>query len=81
MSGYPPIEQDGFCATVTTEREATGRWMAWIHFERGPDFARLKGHETEGQRVPNDYPSEEKAVSAAYEHARDLISRGEVDSH
>jgi hypothetical protein len=29
--------------------------------------------------VPNDYPSEEKAVLAAYDFARELINRGEVE--
>lgn len=78
MAGYPVIEQDGTCASVSTQREATGRWMAWVHFERSPDYARLKGHATEPHRVPNDYPSEEKAVLAAYEYARELIAKGQV---
>lgn len=80
MSGYPVIEQDGRCASVSTQKEATGRWMSWVHFERSPDFARLKGHVTTPHRVPNDYPSEEKAVLAAYDYARQLIARDQADS-
>jgi hypothetical protein len=79
MSGYPVIEHEGHYASVTTQREATGRWMAWVHFERNQDFARLKGHATTPHRVPNDYPNEEKAVLAAYDFARELINRGEVE--
>ena len=78
MSGYPVIEQDGECASVTTQREATGRWMAWVHFERSPDYARLKGHATTSHRVPNDYPSEEQAVLAAYAFARERIAMGQT---
>ena len=68
MSGYPVIEHEGHYASVTTQHEPTGRWMA-----------RLKGHVTTPHRVPNDYPSEEKAVLAAYDFARELINRGEVE--
>ena len=78
MSGYPVVEQDGCCASVSTQREATGRWLSWVHFERDSDFARLKNHIGTPQRVPNDYPSEEKAVLAAYEFARQLISKGQA---
>lgn len=78
MSGYPVIEQDGHCASVSTQREPTGRWMAWVHFERNSDFARLKGHTAQARRVPNDYPSEEKAVAAAYEYAHELIAKGKA---
>ena len=76
MSGYPVVEQDGFCASISTEQELTGRWLCWVHFERSSDYARLKGHVTTPHRVPNDYPSEEKAVLAAYSHARDMIAKG-----
>jgi hypothetical protein len=79
MSGYPVIEQDGECASVTTQREATGRWMAWVHFERSPDYARLKDLATTPRRVPNDYPGEEQAVLAAYAYARELIAKGQTD--
>ena len=79
MSGYPVIEHEGRCASVSTQREPTGRWMAWVQFERDPDFARLKGHATTPHRVPNDYPSEEKAVLAAYDFARELIARGAAE--
>ncbi len=80
MSGYPVIEQDGECASVSTKKEATGRWMAWVHFERGADYARLKGHATTPHRVPNDYPSEEQAVLAAYAFARERIAAGKTDA-
>jgi hypothetical protein len=73
MSTYPPLEHQGVCASVSTQKEATGRWMAWVNLERGVDFARLKGHATSPQRVPNDFPSEEKAVLGAYEYARQRI--------
>lgn len=79
MSGYPVIEQDGYCASVSTQREATGRWMSWVHFERDRDYARLKGHVAPAHRVPNDYPSEEKAVAAAYAYAHELIAKEQAD--
>jgi hypothetical protein len=52
--------------------------MAFVTLERDADYARLKGHPGEPHRVPNDYPSEEKAVLAAYEHARALIAQENV---
>jgi hypothetical protein len=80
MSGYPVIEHEGHCASVSTKKEATGRWMAWVHFERSPDYARLRVHEAPPHRVHNDYPSEEKAVLGAYDFARELIARGLAES-
>jgi len=76
MSGYPVVEQQGFCASVSAQRAPSGRWMAWVHFERGPDYARLKAHMAPPHRVPNDYPSEEKAVAAAYTYAREQMASG-----
>lgn len=78
MSGYPVLEHEGFCASVSTQREPSGRWMAWVTFERDRVFARLKVHGDQPHRVPNDYPSEEKAVLAAYDFARELIARETV---
>ncbi|MBI2753158.1 MAG: hypothetical protein HYX46_06540 [Betaproteobacteria bacterium] len=52
--------------------------MSWVAFERDRIFARLKVHGDQPHRVPNDYPSEEKAVLAAYEFARELIAKETV---
>ncbi len=79
MSGYAVIEQDGYCASVSAQRTPTHRWVSWVQFERDRDFARLKTHFSAPHRVPNDYPSEEKAVLAAYDFARQLIGQGKVD--
>lgn len=76
MSTFPAIEHHGVCASVSTEKAPTGRWKAWVHRERGPEFARLKGHDTAAQRVPNDFPSEEKAVLGAYAFVRQRIDQG-----
>ncbi|MDT8990193.1 hypothetical protein RQP54_04885 [Curvibacter sp. APW13] len=76
MSHFPAIEHHGVCASVSTERAPTGRWKAWVHLERGADFARLKGHESTAQRVPNDFPSEENAVLSAYAYVRQRIDQG-----
>lgn len=79
MSGFPVIEQDGVCASVSTQRAPTCRWVSWVSFERDSYFARLKHHHVaEPHRVPNDYPSEESAVLAAYSFARELISKEQV---
>jgi hypothetical protein len=80
MYTYPVLEQDGFCVSVSTRREPTRRWRAWVQFERDHDYARLKAHSGEPLRVPNDYPSEEQAVRAAYDHARQLIAH-ERENH
>lgn len=80
MYTYPVLEQDGFCVSVSTRKEPTRRWRAWVQFERDSVYARLKTHSTEPVRVPNDYPSEALAVQAAYEHARKLIAR-ELERH
>lgn len=73
MSGYPNIEHEGFTASVSTRKEATGRWMCWVAYAQGAGALASGG--TPSHRVPNDYPSEEKAVMAAYAHARTLIDR------
>lgn len=75
MYTYPMIEENGCCASISTRREPTRRWRCWVMLERGRDFARLKDHPGQTVRVPNDYPSEEKAVEAAYAMARQLIAQ------
>ena len=75
MSGYPVLEHEGYCASVTTKKEVTGRWMCWVAYARGSGASVPASANVDLNRVPNDYPSEEKAVLAAYEHARTLISR------
>ncbi len=75
MSGYPLLEHEGFCASVTSQKEATGRWMCWVAYARGQGATALACADLQQHRVPNDYPSEEKAVLAAYTHARTLIER------
>ena len=76
MSGYPVVEQDGYCASVSTEKEPTGRWRAWVSLERDGEADNAMASLTAAHRVPNDYPSEEKALAAAYEYARALITKG-----
>lgn len=75
MHPYPVIEQDGCCASISTRREPTRRWRCWVQLERDRDYARLKAHPGVSVRVPNDYPSEEQAVAAAYALARELIAQ------
>ena len=75
MYTYPVLEQDGYCVSVSTRKEPTRRWRAWVQFERDSDYARLGAHTGEPVRVPNDYPSEALAVQAAYAHARERIAR------
>jgi hypothetical protein len=74
MSNYGVIEQDGYGATVSVGKKSTGRWESWVHFERSPELARLKAHSEAPHHVPNDFPTEEKAVLAAYDYARQLIA-------
>lgn len=74
MIRYPLVEQDGRFASVSVEREPTGRWHAWVTLERDGDFARLKASTAQPVRVPNNYPSEAKALEAAYAHAHTLIA-------
>jgi hypothetical protein len=75
MHAYPMVEQDGFWASVSVQRGPTGRWHSSVTLERSKDFARLKVHGSAPVRVPNTYPSEVRAVQAAYDHARMLIAR------
>jgi hypothetical protein len=75
MFRYQPVEQDGYCASVSAEKIAGGRWKSWVQLERGSDFARLKSSTTTPMPVPNSAPSEAIAIEAAYAHARLLISR------
>jgi len=74
MYHYPMIEQDGFCAFVSATREPGGRWKSKVVVERDSVYARLRKHTSAPIPVPNSYPSEEKAVEAAYAHARTLIA-------
>lgn len=75
MAGYPLLDHEGFCASVSTKKEARGRWMCWITYGRGHGAAAQASADAAPHRVPNDYASEEKAVLAAYEHARALIEQ------
>jgi len=71
---YPLLEQDGYCASISTEEAHGGRWRSYVVLERDKDFARLASH-PKPISVPNHYPSEAAAAEAAYAHARVLISR------
>jgi hypothetical protein len=51
---------------------------AAVCIERGADFTRLKTETAPRRAVPNDFPSEEQAVLAAYDYARSLIDEGRV---
>lgn len=74
MPGYPLVEQGGFCASVSAQRKPGCRWVSWVSWERDRYFARLHPHAAQTQRVPNDYPSEEAAVAAAYQFARERMA-------
>lgn len=78
MSAYAPIEHAGYCARVSTERKTTHRWRAAVCIERGAEYTRLKAETAPRRAVPNDFPSEEQAVLAAYDYARALIDEGRV---
>lgn len=78
MSAYAPIEHAGYYARVSTERKTTHRWRAAVCIERGSEFTRLKTETALRRPVPNDFPSEEQAVLAAYDYARSLIDEGRV---
>ena len=63
MYVYPPVEHNGLKATVSARKEPTGRWKATVQC---------------GDRqsaVPTSFPTEEKAIEAAYAHARMLLSQ------
>lgn len=81
MTDYGVIEQDGYCASVSASKRPTGRWTSWVRLERDQDYARLKANLAEPHQVPNDYPSEEKAVLAAYDYARQLIAKEQLANH
>lgn len=74
MSGYPLVEQDGMCASVSAQKKPGHRWVSWVSWERDRYFARLYPHVAQSQQVPNDYPSEEAAVAAAYQFARERMA-------
>lgn len=74
MSGYPLVEQDGLCASVSTQKKPACRWVSFVSWERDRYFARLYPHVAPTQKVPNDYPSEEAAVAAAYQFARERMA-------
>ncbi len=78
MSGYPVVEQDGYCASVSTEKEPTHRWRAWVSLERDGEADHAMASLAAAHRVPNDYPSEERALAAGYEYARELIAKGQA---
>jgi hypothetical protein len=75
MFKYPPVEQDGYCASVSAQKIPGGRWKSWVGLERDSDFARLKNGATTPLPVPNSAPNEATAIEAAYAYARMLISR------
>lgn len=73
------IEYGGYSVIVHAQKEATGRWLAWARFERLSDCKEMKTHIAGlRRRVPNDFPSQEKAVEAAYDYARELVKMGTV---
>ena len=73
------IELDGYCVTVSAQKEPTGRWLSWARFERMSDFAPIKTHiPGMRRRVPNDFQSQEKALEAAYDYARELVKTKDV---
>jgi hypothetical protein len=73
------VELNGYYVSVNAQKEATGRWVSWARFERASDFTQMKTHiPGMRRRVPNDFPSQEKAVEAAYDYARGLVKAGDV---
>jgi hypothetical protein len=46
--------------------------------EHGGDALKRGASLAGAHRVPNDYPSEEKALAGAYEYARELIAKGQA---
>lgn len=73
------LELSDYCVSVHAEKEVKGRWTAWARFERMSDIKGMKTH-IPGlrRRVPNDFPSQEKAINAAYDYARELVKNGDV---
>jgi hypothetical protein len=73
------VELDGYGVSVPTQREPTGRWISWVRFERMSDIKDMKTHiPGMRRRVPTDFPSQEKAIEAAYEYARGLVKAADV---
>lgn len=70
-------ELNGYCVSVHAQKEPTGRWVVWARFERMSDITKtlIPGLR---RRVPNDFPSQEKAVAAAYDYAREWVKAGEI---
>lgn len=81
MYNYPVLEQDGFCVSVSTQKQPTRRWRACVRFEPDRQHVQVETEVSETVRVPNDYPSEAQAVQAAYAHARELIARRALEMH
>ena len=73
------VELDGYGVTVTAQKEPTGRWISSARFERVNDLTPMKTHiPGMRRRVPNDFPSQEKALEAAYDYARALVEAKDV---
>jgi len=73
------VELGDFYVSVHAQKKATARWTAWARFERMADFKDMKTHiPGMRRRVPNDFPSQEKAVEAAYDFARELVKSGDI---
>ena len=75
INGY--LELNGYYISVHAQKEPTGRWVAWARFERLSDITKthIPGMR---RRVPTDFPSQEKAVGAAYDYARELVKAGDI---
>lgn len=75
INGY--LELNGYYISVHAHKEPGDRWGAWARFERLSDITKthIPGMR---RRVPTDFPSQEKAVSAAYDYARELVTAGDV---
>jgi hypothetical protein len=73
------LEVGGYFVSVTPHKEPTARWVSWVRFERASDFTEQKTSIAGiRKRVPHDFPSQEKAVEAGYEYARQLVDAGDV---
>lgn len=73
------LELNDYYVSFHTQKEPTGRWLAWARFERMSDIKEMKTR-IPGlrRRVPNDFPSQEKALEATYDFARELVKMGNV---
>lgn len=73
-------EWGDYSVSVYAQKNPKGRWVAWARFERLSDIKAMKTRiHGMRRRIPTDFPSQEKAVSAAYEYAREWINAGDVD--